>query len=182
MTSGIKHRVAFIFNHSFFLGGGETSFFELIKTTDVSKIEAIAMVPARGEVQKRLESQNLACLKISLPGLKTIGVGLPLYAFIKLVFQFKKNRIDIIHVNGSRACFYAGLAGRILGIPVAWHVRESIRDRYAYDRFLAQCAHIIICVSGSVQRNHKGNYQREVTNIGNHSLLLNFAISARDCE
>ena len=162
MTSGIKHRVAFIFNHSFFLGGGETSFFELIKATDVSKIEAIAMVPARGEVQKRLESQNLACLKISLPALKTIGVGLPLYAFLKLVFQFKKNRIDIIHVNGSRACFYAGLAGRTVGIPVVWHVRESIRDWYVYDRLLAMCSRTIVCVSKSVQRKRFGRFGKRI--------------------
>lgn len=162
MTNSNKTRVAFIFNHSFFLGGGEVSFFELIKTTDASKFEAVVMVPARGEVQKRLESQNYACVTLSLPPLKTIAVGLPLYAFLRLVFRIKKSRIDIIHVNGSRVCFYAGLAGRVVGIPVVWHVRESIRDWYVYDGLLAMCAHTIICVSKSVQRKRFGRFGKRI--------------------
>ena len=162
MTAANKHKVAFIFNHSFFLGGGEVSFYELIKNTDASKFEAVVVVPAGGEVQKRLGSQNFACVKLSLPPLKTIAVGLPLYAVFKLVFQFKRSRIDIIHVNGSRACFYAGLAGLVAGIPVVWHVRESIRDRYVYDRLLAMCAHTIICVSKSVQHKRFGRFGNRI--------------------
>lgn len=162
MNGSNKTKVAFIFNHSFFLGGGEVSFFDLIKSIDASKFEAVAMVPARGEVHKKLASQNLACLTLFLPPLKTMAAWLPLYALIKLVMRFKKSRIDIIHVNGSRACFYAGIAGRLVGIPVVWHVRESIRDRYMYDGLLAVCARIIICVSKSVQQKRFGRFGQRI--------------------
>jgi glycosyltransferase involved in cell wall biosynthesis len=157
-----KIKVAFIFNHAFFLGGGEVSFFELIKSIDASKFNPLAMVPARGEIQKRFISHNDACVTLFLPPLKTIAVGLPLYALIKLVFRFIKSRIDIIHVNGSRACFYAGLAGRLVGIPVVWHVRESIRDRYMYDGLLAVCARTIICVSESVQQKRFSRFGQRI--------------------
>jgi glycosyltransferase involved in cell wall biosynthesis len=153
-----KIKVAFIFNHAFFLGGGEASFFELIKSIDAAKFKPVAMVPGRGEIQKRFISHNDACLTLFLPALKTIAVGLPLVALLKLVFRFIKSRIDIIHVNGSRACFYAGLAGRLVGIPVVWHVRESLGDRYMYDGLLAVCARTIICVSESVQRKRFGRF------------------------
>jgi glycosyltransferase involved in cell wall biosynthesis len=73
-------------------------------------------------------------------------------AALRLIRRCKKNQIDLIHANGSRACFYAGLTGRVLGIPVIWHVRETVKDIFYYDALLALFSSTIICVSKSVQK------------------------------
>ena len=33
---------------------------------------------------------------------------------------------DIVHTNSAKAHFYGGLAGRLAGVPVIWHLREPI--------------------------------------------------------
>jgi glycosyltransferase involved in cell wall biosynthesis len=80
-----------------------------------------------------------------------VGFGSPLFQIVNLIKLFRKNQVDLIHVNGSRACFYAGWAGRILRVPVVWHVRESEPDFFLYDAVLGLLANVIICVSKSVK-------------------------------
>ena len=37
---------------------------------------------------------------------------------------------DIVHTNSLKAALYGGLAGRLAGVPVVWHVRDRIADDY----------------------------------------------------
>jgi glycosyltransferase involved in cell wall biosynthesis len=57
----------------------------------------------------------------------------------------------IIHANGSRAMMYAGLAGRLEGRRVIWHVRVADSDRLV-DRLLSRLAHRIVVNSLAVGR------------------------------
>jgi glycosyltransferase involved in cell wall biosynthesis len=87
-----------------------------------------------------------------MPPLKQLATGKVLTGLIRLYLLIKGQKIDIIHVNGSRACFYGGLVGRVLNIPVIWHVRETQKDLFVYDLFLSIISNVIICVSKSVQK------------------------------
>ena len=146
-----KKKVAFIFNHSLFQGGGEISFFELVKGLDRNLFEPLVIVPGQGEIKTRTSERGMEVRVCPFPSLRSMGRGLPFGALVKLFRMLRQNRVDLIHVNGSRACFYGGIAGRLLAIPVIWHVRETIQDRKAYDRLLASFSAAIICVSRSVQ-------------------------------
>ena len=37
---------------------------------------------------------------------------------------------DIVHTNSLKAALYGGVAGRLAGIPVIWHVRDRIAPDY----------------------------------------------------
>ena len=37
---------------------------------------------------------------------------------------------DIVHTNSLKAALYGGVAGRLAGVPVVWHVRDRISDDY----------------------------------------------------
>ncbi len=39
-------------------------------------------------------------------------------------------RPDLVHTNSLKAAIYGGLAGRLAGIPVVWHIRDRIADDY----------------------------------------------------
>jgi glycosyltransferase involved in cell wall biosynthesis len=67
----------------------------------------------------------------------------------KILKNINNYEIDLIHANGSRCMIYGGIAGRLKGIPVIWHVRIVERDRLL-DRFLAGLASRIIVISNSV--------------------------------
>ena len=99
----------------------------------------------------------------------------PLKDFIKLLVFFPEQvrvmrrlraqfQPDILHLNGS-ALISAGAAGRLLGIPVIWHVREMLGSDLwgrAAGRLLPRLAQQVVCVSeGTADRldNSRGNIQ-----------------------
>jgi len=142
-----KKKIAYIFNHAIFLGGGEISFFELIRCIDKARTDPLAIVPAAGSVADKLELLGVQVRICPFAPLKFGGSAKVLATLLNLIRILRKFRIDLIHANGSRVGLYAGLAGRILGIPVLWHVREALCDHYLYDGLLGRLASAIVCVS-----------------------------------
>jgi glycosyltransferase involved in cell wall biosynthesis len=162
MVENKKTRIAHIFNHSYFLGGGEISFFELIRKLDKGLFKPIVIVPAAGEIERKLQCNNIEVHLIPFPSLKSIIKLSPLKAVFNLCKFLREKRIDLIHANGSRVCLYGAIAGRIIKTPVIWHVRESLKDLLLYDWLLAILANAIICVSKSVQLKRFGRFGQSV--------------------
>lgn len=157
-------RIAYVFNQPSFLGGGEISLAELIRSNDKERIEPIVIVPARGEIEEKYRNENIKVIAISFPMLKYSFTGTSFLAVYRLIQVIKKNRIDIIHTNGSRASFYSGIAGRLLRIPMVWHVRETIKDIYFYDALLAMLSTVILCVSQNVKTKRFKRFGNHIFN------------------
>lgn len=51
-----------------------------------------------------------------------VAAGVP--AALRLVSIIRRARVDLVHTNGVKAHLLAGLAGRLSGCPVVWHVRD----------------------------------------------------------
>jgi glycosyltransferase involved in cell wall biosynthesis len=152
-----KTRVAFVFNHAFFLGGGEISFSELIRTLNKNLFEPVIMVPSSGEIEAFFENQNIQALVTPFPPLKQAACR-AVTSLGSFITTLKQTKPSIIHANGSRVCFYSVLAGRSLGIPVVWHVRETLKDLFFYDGFLGLASKSIVCVSRSVATKRFGRF------------------------
>jgi glycosyltransferase involved in cell wall biosynthesis len=167
VKSGEMHkrkRIAHIFNHANFIGGGEISFFELIRMINKNSYQPIVIVPNAGEIEQKLNSINITTQTLRFPSLKGIMKFTPFKAIFNLIKFLKRNKINIIHANGSRVCFYASIAGKVLGIPTIWHVRETVKDLYWYDCILGILSSKIICVSKSVQRDRFTRYGKLINN------------------
>ena len=152
-----KIKVAFVFNHAFFLGGGEISFSELIRALNKSLFEPLVMVPSQGEIEALFENEKVDVLVTPFPPLKKV-LAPPFSPFGRLIACLKEAKPALIHANGSRVCFYSVLAGRLLGIPVLWHVRETLKDIFFYDAFLGLASKRIVCVSKSVAAKRFGRF------------------------
>ena len=150
-SQGAANRIAYVFGHSMFQGGGEFSFFELIKCIDKKKVNPLVFVPEKGEIADCLSGLGMEVSICPFPPLKTMGFGVPIWALLKFIKILRSADIKLIHANGSRVCLYSGIAGRLLNIPMIWHVRETIQDVAAYDNLLARLSSAIICVSNSVK-------------------------------
>jgi glycosyltransferase involved in cell wall biosynthesis len=155
-------KVAFIFNNHFFLGGGEISFTELILHLDRKSFEPLILVPEKGEIATYFKDKNYRVISTPFAPLKRFFFATPLWSLLMLISVLKRSRIDIIHVNGSRACLYSTIAGRILGLPVIWHVRETIKDLFLYDGFMGLLATRILCVSKSVKKKKFRRFPRPI--------------------
>lgn len=42
----------------------------------------------------------------------------------------RSERADVVHCNNLKSSLYGGLAGRLAGVPVVWHLRDRIADDY----------------------------------------------------
>jgi len=156
-------KIAYLFNQPCFLGGGEISLFELIRTIDRDHFEPVIIVPSDGEVKEKLKSLGYKIYVNAFPTLKQIGSGQPLWHLGNLYNLLKKSGVELVHANGSRVGFYGGAGGRMMRVPVVWHVREAHSDYYLYDGLLASMATAIICVSNSAMVRRFGRYKNRIS-------------------
>jgi glycosyltransferase involved in cell wall biosynthesis len=49
---------------------------------------------------------------------------------VKIAKFARRNRIDVIHSNTIKAHIYGGLAARLAGVPLVWHIRDFVDDSY----------------------------------------------------
>ncbi len=136
-------RVLFI-DHTAEIGGGEIALFNLVRTIDLSKITPIVLLFSDGPLVERmrrhaethvlkLESSVASIRKDSLGwrSLLNLGVGWKTARQILMVARFaRRERVDVIHTNSLKADLIGGLAGRIAGVRVVWHVRDRIEPDY----------------------------------------------------
>jgi len=135
-------------NHGEIVGGGEISLLTLLEAMDRSCWSPIVVVPSEGEVASRCRALELPTHVIPMPSLRRPG-----RAMLRSVSSIRRLAREtcavLLHANGSRAMFYAGLAGRLKGCPVIWHVRVANRDRFL-DSVLARLASAVIANSKAV--------------------------------
>jgi glycosyltransferase involved in cell wall biosynthesis len=136
-------RVAFV-NHTAQLGGGEIALLELIRNLDRSKIQPIVVLFADGPLVPLLrEMTEVHILPLSSGVLKAnkdhLGVGSLLQgssviagiAFLwRLHGLLQSIQPRIVHTNSLKADILGGIAGRLAGLTVIWHVRDRITPEY----------------------------------------------------
>lgn len=132
------------------MGGGEISLSELIQKSDHNRFESLIVVPAQDEIFREYSRLHHKVEVAAIPSLKEKGGLAASQAIAQMKKTFKQNPVHVIHANGSRVCFYCSIVGRLLGIPVVWHVRESTKDWFLYDGLLGMLSTSILCVSKSV--------------------------------
>ncbi len=135
-------------NHGDIVGGGELSLLDFLTALDRCRWNPTVVVPTEGEVGDRCRELGIPTSVIPLPGLRYPNPAIVnSIARLHALGRFTGSRL--IHANGSRAMFYAGLTGIFLNQPVIWHVRVADRDA-VWDRLLARLASRIIVNSLAV--------------------------------
>lgn len=84
-------------------------------------VQVLEMHPAARDVRKDTVRPGLGRV---LPVLRTLAY------VVRLTRLLRQLRPDLVHTNSLKACVYGGLAGRLAGVPVVWHVRDRIAEDY----------------------------------------------------
>lgn len=136
-------RVLF-FDHTAELGGGEIALADLIRHLDRGRVESIVVLGSPGPLEERIkefatvrvmpiDSAVVGARKDAL-GLATVFQLAAARAAIRYVFRLRRllNELDIevLHTNSLKAFVLGGIAGRLQGVKVIWHVRDRIADDY----------------------------------------------------
>lgn len=144
MTPSAKGRILVAYlDHVARLSGGELA---LLRTLPALKehVDVIVILAEDGPLKGAVEELGIECLVLPLEDAvrdarraSITGAGLKLgqaWAAIQysrgLARQLRRLEVDLVHTNSLKAALYGGLAGRLGGIPVVWHVRDRIADDY----------------------------------------------------
>ena len=142
-------RVLLIENSGSFLGGGQVSFLQLIEQLDRSRFEPSVVCPDKGDFFEAVVERGVPTFVLPMPSLRGLGwVSCP-FAARSWLELMRRQSIDLLHANGSRAMIYAGLSGRLASRPVLWHVRVLGSDGIL-DRLLARLSSRVVVNSGAV--------------------------------
>ena len=132
-------------DHTARLGGGEIALLNLVRTIDRRRFSLVVILFSDGPLREELEKSQIETIvfplnagivdtrKDNLGGgtlLRVLDAFLVLGFIWKLSRELKRQRSDIVHTNSLKADILGGLAGRLAGIPVLWHVRDRIADDY----------------------------------------------------
>ena len=131
-------------DHTAKIGGGEIALVNLLRHLDRSVVFPIALLFMEGPLRERLVGccdTHVIPLADSALTAKKDGLGwrslLQLRASLSVLLQIwrvaqfaRKMEIDLIHTNSLKADIIGGIAARIAGIPVVWHVRDRIEADY----------------------------------------------------
>jgi glycosyltransferase involved in cell wall biosynthesis len=131
-------------NHTAQLGGGELALLSLISSIDVTSVESSIVLFEDGPLRKllepyacvlicRLSTRVLSARKDSLsrslwPRMGDLASTLGFLT--RLMSVVRKSGADVVHTNSLKADILGGVASRLSGIPVIWHVRDRIADDY----------------------------------------------------
>ena len=143
------HPVLVLSNHGEIVGGGEVSLLTLLKGLDRSYWRPIVVVPSEGAVATSCRALGLSTHVVSLPSLRCPSPAM-FRSLVNLCRLVRDMGVTLLHANGSRAMFYAGMVGRLVGRPVVWHLRLWRPDPIL-DWLLARLATRTIAISEAVR-------------------------------
>jgi glycosyltransferase involved in cell wall biosynthesis len=106
------------------------------------------VVPSEGSLSTSLAACGidvhvLELSKVARGAIREVAAGLR-----RLSALIDQEGVDILHTDGPRNTFYAGLTGRLKQKPVVWHVRSSECD--PYDRLLCFLSSKIVLVADAL--------------------------------
>jgi glycosyltransferase involved in cell wall biosynthesis len=138
----VRTRVVYL-DHIARLSGGEIALARLLDAAR-SNVEAHVILGEDGPLASKLRAVGATVEILPMDdGIRDARKGgmtvrrLPwrsAFAFVTYVLAVRRRLItlnpDLVHTNSLKSAVYGGLAGRLAGIPVVWHIRDRIADDY----------------------------------------------------
>lgn len=132
------------FDHTSSLGGGELALLNLLAAIDRSRVSPIVILGADGPLAHKLRricDVHILGLagRVKDTSKDALGVN-TLFRFreilhcvlyvCKLARLIRIQQVDLVHTNSLKADLLGGVAGRMTGRKVLWHVRDRIKEDY----------------------------------------------------
>jgi len=137
-----RPRVVFV-DHVARLSGAEIALARLVPAL-ADRVDCHVILGEDGPLVGRLRDAGASVEVLPMDGRlrdvrkETVRPGLAQVASLARMLRYvlalrrrlRQVRPDLVHTNSLKAAIYGGIAGRLAGIPVIWHVRDRIADDY----------------------------------------------------
>ena len=162
-------------HHTGKFAGAENSLLHLATHLNLSIFSPFFLCPAVGEFPHRLTKNKIPVIH------HEFGTNAQIFRMMRSLFVLKevilKHHIALIHANGPQTNIPAGIAGRMMGVPVVWHARNCLREGMVdIDRLTGFLPQRIICNSEAVRGRFIGSA------LGEKSLTILNSISLSDYD
>jgi glycosyltransferase involved in cell wall biosynthesis len=133
------------FDHTARLGGGEIALYHLLLYLDRERFQPLVVLGEEGPLAEKLQERGVETQVVALAGAvgntrkDSLGAGSLLriremaailgYCW-RLSRLMKTRGIRLVHTNSLKSDIIGGVAGRLAGVPVVWHVRDRIESDY----------------------------------------------------
>ena len=144
-----KNNILYISSFGHLKWGGQKSLFYLVTNLDKTAFHPYVILPSDEDFSRQLQKCKIAVFIQYFPSLTVYNFFSSFKALCRLLKIIDAYKISIIHTDGPRNTFYAGIAARIKRIPLIFHVRSSDHD--TYDRLLYALSTKIILVANSLR-------------------------------
>ncbi len=114
----------------------------MVRHLDPSRVTPVALLASHGPLEDLLTDylpvytlplgdEIVHARRDALGGAGSLRTGLSTLSYIRQLIRFlDQHRIQVIHTNSLKASVLGGIAGRLAGCRVVWHVRDRIADDY----------------------------------------------------
>jgi glycosyltransferase involved in cell wall biosynthesis len=147
MLNKRKNNILYTTSFSRMIGGGQWSLYYLIKHLQKNTFHPIVLCPAEGELAKRMKGVGAEVVFFDVGRIRYLD-PLVIKKFASLI---KERRIALIHTDSTTETFYAGIAARMMRIPLVWHIRVS-EEEWVVDRILANLSTKLILVANAINQ------------------------------
>jgi glycosyltransferase involved in cell wall biosynthesis len=110
--------------------GGQKSLYQLVTHLDRQKFRPYVLLPTEEDFAQLLREKEIPVIILNLPPIRFGTLGKNLGAFRTLLNVLDQFDIALLHTDGPRNTFYAGVAAKLRHLPVVFHVRDANQDRY----------------------------------------------------
>jgi glycosyltransferase involved in cell wall biosynthesis len=128
-------------------GGGQWSLYYLVKHLNKDIFHPIVLCPEEGDLAEKMSAAGADIIFLRMERIRYINL-LVIRKFISLI---KERQIALIHTDSSTETLYAGIATRIMRIPLVWHIRVSEQEWFI-DRVLSLLATRLILVAKAISQ------------------------------
>lgn len=161
-------------HHTSKFSGAENSLIHLANHLDKKKYSALFICPAEGEFPKRLSEYHIPIIGHNFgKNREIVSIFNSILKIFRTVSQYK---IALLHSNGPQTNIPAGIAGRLMGIPVIWHARNLLKNGMRdLDKLTGFLPNRIICNSEAIRARFRNcKYEKIAKTIMNGVDLKNF--------
>jgi glycosyltransferase involved in cell wall biosynthesis len=138
------------------IGGGQRSLLLNLERLNKKRFKPFLICPSEGDLIEKAKKLGVETTIIKMGSLKRLDFFSIPATIWKLKRFIKQKNIDLIHTDAPRQTFHAGIAARLTGKPLIWHVRVSAPERKLYEKFLSTLASKIIAVSKAALKRFEG--------------------------
>jgi glycosyltransferase involved in cell wall biosynthesis len=152
--NSIKKKTAYniLYTTSFnnMAGGGQWSLYYLIKHLNKDLFHPIVLCPDEGELAQKMRRIGAELIFFKTGKIRHLNP----FTIKKLVSIIRDNNITIIHTDSTTETFYAGIAAKIMKIPLIWHIRAQDGE-WLLDRILSAFSIKLILVATALRKRFK---------------------------